>query len=473
VLECHTLSVNSNKTACSMPLLSRHIASPRIAPDRIPEAKSSHQNEPSSTIKDVNKKQWSKKRGCFSLNNLVRASAIYIVGMVTFSCFNYSACDDHPIELPPFDAEKEQLPIVKVWKAKAPWDAPPENFYSADATGSFANCERSFTPIHERDASFDTNPTPDDGTIKVSCHNIFYRAPREAIKNAGKLIVGVLSAASGSGPSRRNYIRSTWASHEYFKGTFFLVAGPWEDIKEEFMFYRDLIWINEDEVYQGEQSVLTYKTISFFGIIHEWANSVEGGGFKHAIKTDDDSYVNVEKLRKKLMSSDTSESAEDELHYFGQCPQFQVLPSRDKENKWPVTYQTYPEPKFPLYCQGAGFGLSRYLIQKAAEKNHIANFRYMPFEDVSIGILAERSGYKSTMIAGVHVFRVDTPKERDCVNRAIPMTECYKDDLANWPPDAKIANKIIQHRVADRQDMINIHKSLDLKVNWVGVPIPK
>lgn len=278
----------------------------------------------------------------------------------------------------------------------------------------------------------------------------------------------MLSAASGSGPNRRNYIRSTWASREYFKGAFFLVAGPWEDIKDEFMFYRDMIWIDEEEVYQGEQSVLTYKTISFFGIVHEWANSVEEGGFKYAVKTDDDSYVNIVNLKKKLNASDTGPE-EEKLHYFGQCPQFQVLPSRDKDNKWPVTYQTYPEPKLPLYCQGAGFGLSRDLIATAVENDHIANFRYMPFEDVSIGILAERSEYKPTMIAGVHVFRADTPKERDCVNHSVPMTECYKDDLDNWPPDARMAHKIIQHRVADRSDMINIHKSLGLEVHWVKV----
>jgi hypothetical protein len=257
------------------------------------------------------------------------------------------------------------------------------------------------------------------------------------------------------------------------------VAGPWEDIRKEFEFYKDMIWIDEEEIYQGEKSVLTYKTISYFVIAHMFgaapqqqddgggeSSSIASGGWQHAIKTDDDSYVNLKLLEEKLIRP---QGEFHNLHYYGQCPQFQVKPSRDKTNKWPVTYQTYPEPEFPLYCQGAGFGLSRELVRTAVEGGHFENFRYMPFEDVSIGILAERCGrdkFHATMIPGVRVFRADTKKERDCVNRAIPMTECYKGD-DSWPPDARMSHHLIQHRVDDREDMINIHKSLGLDVYWV------
>jgi hypothetical protein len=290
----------------------------------------------------------------------------------------------------------------------------------------------------------------------------------ENIQLPNDIVIGVLSAASGSGPTRRNYIRSTWAQ-ELPNGVFFLVAGPWKDIEDEFTRYRDMIWIDEEEVYQGEQSVLTYKTISFFTILHRFALSEDKGGFHHAIKTDDDSYVNVKKFKEFLANKDAEDDNDEEeelssqYDYLGQCPQFQVKPSRDKKNKWPVTYTTYPEPSFPLYCQGAGFGLSRKLLSCAVDQGHIEKFRYMPFEDVSIGLLAERCGYKPTMIPGIKVFRADTPKERKCVNEAIPMTECYKNDTS-WPPEAHMSTKLIQHRVETGEDMLNIHKSLGLKV---------
>jgi hypothetical protein len=70
------------------------------------------------------------------------------------------------------------------------------------------------------------------------------------------------------------------------------------------------------------------------------------------------------------------------------------------------------------------------------------------------------------MIPGIKVFRADTQKERDCVSHAVPMTECYKGDNT-WPPDARMSHHLIQHRVNDRQDMVNIHKSLGLEVHWV------
>jgi len=127
------------------------------------------------------------------------------------------------------------------------------------------------------------------------------------------------------------------------------------------------------------------------------------------------------------------------------------------------------EPEFPLYCQGAVFGLSRKLVRTAVEGGHVESFRYIPFEDVSIGILAERCGrdkFHATMIPGIRVFRADTVKERECVHRAIPMTECYKGD-DSWSPDARMSHHLIQHRVENREDMVNMHKSLGLDVYWV------
>jgi hypothetical protein len=308
----------------------------------------------------------------------------------------------------------------------------------------------------------------------ISCHELQYRAPYQSIRNSGRVLVGILSAASGYGPNRRNYIRSTWANK--FPGVFFLVAGPWEDVKEEYMFYQDMIWIDEDEVYKGEDSVLTYKTMSYFSIVTNTAKSVEDGGFAYAVKTDDDSYVNLKGIYDKVFHNQKQEEEEEaggkeELHYFGQCPQFQVLPSRDPTNKWSVSYATYPEPKLPLYCQGAGFVLSRTLLSCAA--NEMPNMRYQPFEDAAIGMVAERCGYKPTMVAGVRVFRADTPKERKCVNQSIPMKECYKDDPDGWPPKPPNMNKIlIQHRVESKDDMVTVHKSTGASTHWVHVMPP-
>ena len=237
--------------------------------------------------------------------------------------------------------EEPRVPHANVnqkeeWKPVDPWDPPPDGFYDDTDTGSFQNCVESFTPNKSP-----TVPHDEEQEVVISCHTIRYRALPESFQKAGSVIVGVLSAAGGSGPQRRSYIRSTWAYG--VEGVFFLVGGPWKDIEREFNHYKDLIWIDEDEVYKGENSVLTYKTISYFNIAHKLAKRPEDGGFLHALKTDDDSYVNMHLLKEKVLGEDGKD-----LHYYGQCPQFQVAPLRDQTLKWPMSYKLYPEPKFPL-----------------------------------------------------------------------------------------------------------------------------
>ena len=62
-------------------------------------------------------------------------------------------------------------------------------------------------------------------------------------------MVGVLSGAEGQGPSLRQAIRDTWASHDgegrTEENVFFLVAGPWQEVKYEYEEHKDLLWIDD------------------------------------------------------------------------------------------------------------------------------------------------------------------------------------------------------------------------------------
>jgi len=332
------------------------------------------------------------------------------------------------------------------WNTMKPWEPPPQGLYNDDDTGSKENCTNSQIPTFY----FNTPSRWDSGEIIISCQKVRYRAPKWKFKEVGPLIFGVLSSASGTGPERRRYIRSTWANDVH--GCFFIVAGPWDAIEKEYMFYQDIIWIDHEEIYEGEISVLTYKTISYFSISHILAKRPEDGGFIHAVKTDDDSYVNVAELQRMLLGKDGNNT-----DYWGHCPEYKVAPLRDPKLKWSITYKTYPEPMFPLYCQGAGFGLSRHLLDCAVGNHHVSNFRYIPFEDVAIGIIVERCGKKPSMTDGVNVFRADTADERKRVMHNVKVSD------TNWLPPPNIKGKYIQHRVETEQDMLNHHLSLKLK----------
>jgi len=338
-------------------------------------------------------------------------------------------------------------------------DYSPQDYHS----GSFANCTVPST--HAKDIPATTSD--DAGSITVSCKTIFYRVPVARIISPLGIITGILSSASGEGPSRRKIIRETWANNR--TGIFFLVAGPWNDVQEEYNEKQDLIWIDEEEVYNGEESVLTLKTYSFFAIARA-AMKVHGDSqefqYTHLFKTDDDSYVNIDALYTELHASDDgvdiykgrkgSSHAGTHHDYVGQCQLLKHEVHRESEYKWPVRKETYPERWFPRYCQGAGFAISKKFVDCAVDQGSVANVRFMPFEDVAVGMLAERCDidpqWPST--ASMKVFRYQS----DEVKIRTRTGDKRKDDLV--APAACMTDKILQHRIIDDFDMEQHHKTV-------------
>jgi len=313
-------------------------------------------------------------------------------------------------------------------------------------TGAFANCTAndptSTKPSHSKPRSLH----PESDVAVISCREIHYRAPLAEIEQGGvPIVIGVLSGAGGKGPIHRDSIRSTWARDR--RGVYFLVAGPWEAIQEEYQAYRDLIWIDEEEVYEGEKSVLPFKTESFMYVIYK--HSLPGdAGFHYVFKTDDDSYVDMVKLEELLIGHE--KMGFDQWDYWGCCTTRQFSPLRDTSLKWHVTKAMYPEEMYPLYCQGAGFALSRQFVKCSIDEDHMKNFRYNPFEDVSIGLLAERC--KIIPISDpdlIRQYRSDEGLSKMLASDAA--------DQIKLPPKATMLDKVLQHRVKTHFDMYAHH----------------
>eukprot|EP00559_Dactyliosolen_fragilissimus_P001059 CAMPEP_0184859920 /NCGR_PEP_ID=MMETSP0580-20130426/4872_1 /TAXON_ID=1118495 /ORGANISM="Dactyliosolen fragilissimus" /LENGTH=440 /DNA_ID=CAMNT_0027356803 /DNA_START=171 /DNA_END=1493 /DNA_ORIENTATION=+ len=319
-----------------------------------------------------------------------------------------------------------------------------KNTADSPMTGSFANCTLDHATSTKPGSSkpFDTHP--DSGMVVVSCREIWFRAPLREIEEGGiPIFVGVLSGAGGKGPMHRDSIRSTWARNR--KGVYFLVAGPWSQVEDEFNEHRDLIWINEEEIYEGENSVLPFKTTSFLSILETYSRDGELG-YEYLFKTDDDSYVDLDKLDNVLRKKNSNSP----IDYWGCCTMKNYAPLREESLKWHVTYKMYPEELYPLYCQGAGFATSRKFVKCAYEGNHIRNFRYNPFEDVSIGFLAERCGIKPVSdTVQVSQYRADEGHEKMKASESAAMYSAL--------PKASMIGKVVQHRVKTHYDMYQHH----------------
>ena len=141
--------------------------------------------------------------------------------------------------------------------------------------------------------------------------------------------------------------------------------------------------------------------------------------------------------------------------YWGACTEEYFEPLRDTSLKWHVTYEMYPEQFYPLYCQGAGFAVSRDFVSCAVNDGHLATFRYNPFEDVSIGFLAERCGVKP--VSDYH----SIVQYRAYEGKSQMKARSEKDEIDILPKASMLfkgSNKAVQHRVKTHNDMYSHHK---------------
>jgi hypothetical protein len=133
-----------------------------------------------------------------------------------------------------------------------------------------------------------------EGTSVISGNECTYRYPSTFSEseddNDGQPIIftGVISSARNH--NRRHVIRGTWAEeYENPMRVFFVVAGRWEDIEQEFFDYGDLLWLDMNEGYRQ----LTYKTQILFFAVDKHVKK-----YDFLFKTHDDAYVSLQDLNR-------------------------------------------------------------------------------------------------------------------------------------------------------------------------------
>ena len=161
--------------------------------------------------------------------------------------------------------------------------------------------------------------------------------------------------------------------------------GAWPE--EEARHHGDLLLLDMDEVYHGITSILPYKTAIWFYLAHEQFPEA-----KHVLKTDDDSYVEVDGLQVELRRAPPD--------YWGHVYRG-AQPVRDPRNKYFLSLSMYNENIFPDYCSGAGYVLSRKALECFVSK--IKNQTYIAPEDVVTGIAMQTCGIKATQSGLVDV----------------------------------------------------------------------
>ncbi|XP_062495915.1 beta-1,3-galactosyltransferase 4 [Pezoporus occidentalis] len=162
--------------------------------------------------------------------------------------------------------------------------------------------------------------------------------------------------------------------------TIFVVGLPgsraaWRALREE--------WLRHGDVLQGAfpdaYGTLTLKTL----LLLRWA-SRRCPGARFLLKADDDVFVNVPALARHLRAPTLPRRL-----YLGRV-HWWVPPNRDPSSRHHVPAALYPASRFPPYCSGTAYVLSR-----AAALAVLAAAPHVPFvgpEDVWVGLCARRAG---------------------------------------------------------------------------------
>uniref|UniRef100_A0A8C1TZ71 Hexosyltransferase n=1 Tax=Cyprinus carpio TaxID=7962 RepID=A0A8C1TZ71_CYPCA len=183
----------------------------------------------------------------------------------------------------------------------------------------------------------------------------------------------------------RNAIRSTWGNESSVQGkavlTLFLVgltggAEAQQQLEEESQQHRDLLQSNFVDSYFN----LTIKTM----VIMDWL-ATRCRQAAYAMKVDSDMYINVENLMSLLLSPNTPR----QNYITGHLMRNEVV-IRDKNSKWYVVEELYPERKYPTYLLGMGYVFSNDLPEKLVE----ASKKVKPFniEDAYVGACLKQLG---------------------------------------------------------------------------------
>jgi len=325
---------------------------------------------------------------------------------------------------------------------------PPEpttddSAFLAGSTGAFANCSE------PKIASLGGD------VIAISCHLLQFKVLRQAFSEGRtwNVIVGVLSSSSNA--ERRKTIRATWTKDRL--GIFFIVAGDWSLVAEEFYTFGDLIWIDVEEHYHK----ITYKTAAFFAVVDRVTSELNID-YAYAMKTDDDSYVALDRIEAFLKHlNDENKAVKPD--YIGKC-NAGVSPIRDIEHKYYTSLEEYPERLFPTFCQGCGFLLSNIFIKCLSSHHNVGVLRFLKHEDVFIGLLAQRCNVTNIQFINenhLRQFRTGwshgnskaTAKERE---RIISNGNPVDDEELPMP---EMAARMIQHRINSDADMIRHYRS--------------
>ncbi|OCT90422.1 beta-1,3-galactosyltransferase 2 [Xenopus laevis] len=177
-------------------------------------------------------------------------------------------------------------------------------------------------------------------------------------------------------------IRETWGNESNYRDvavvTVFLIGVPLFNVEsnqklleEEMKTYGDIVQQDFMDTYYN----LTLKTLMGMEWISKYCP-----GVSYVMKIDSDMFLNVEYLVHHLLQP----GLPVRQNYITGFIIADTGPIRDKENKWYVPMEVYPNDTYPPYATGAGYVFSADMAKKIYDVAQ--TIRVVPMEDAFVGI---------------------------------------------------------------------------------------
>ncbi|XP_057182447.1 beta-1,3-galactosyltransferase 1-like [Triplophysa rosa] len=188
----------------------------------------------------------------------------------------------------------------------------------------------------------------------------------------------------------RKAIRSTWGTETNVQGksvmTLFVVGLPGgaesnktqQMLNEESRQHGDLLQSNFTDTYVN----LTIKTM----VIMDWL-ATRCPQASYGMKVDSDMFLNLENLMTLLLDPKTPKQ-----NYITGMVMWNIPVIRNKDSKWYIPVDLYPETNYPVYLLGMGYVFSNDLPPKIVEASK--DIKPFNIEDAYVGACLKRLGIK-------------------------------------------------------------------------------
>lgn len=235
-------------------------------------------------------------------------------------------------------------------------------------------------------------------------------------------LVAVVPVVPGDRTSR-DAIRRTWGGAGALLTVFFvgLSVGGADDLSAESREHGDVIQMDFVDSYRN----LTVKTL----MIMNWV-ATHCAQASFAMKVDADIFVNVFYLMELLRTYPTRGFITGSVIRDGR-------PRRDRESKWFLSEDVYPDTYFPPYVSGAGYVFSTDVAEKVSlASRHVPA---VPLEDVYVGLCLRAAGispvYAHSFLALRNLFEVRHLEYDRCTFATRVIVNGFKPEelLRIWP----------------------------------------